>query len=108
MTRDQGIDMVIRYDHVRPSDLDLFTAKSGISEAELLAMIEPMRDPAIWQRNGTGSWHVKDHVGNHRNGPGVEAARLPNVGNWRPFDPTVSRASERFQEDGRQSDYVLL
>jgi N-acetyl sugar amidotransferase len=108
MTRDQGIDMVMRYDHVRPSDLDVFIGKSGISEAELLALIEPMRDPAVWEKDGAGGWRVKDHVGNHRKDPGVEAARLANVGNWRPFAPTPSRASERFQEDGRQADYVLL
>lgn len=108
MTREQGIDMVMRYDHVRPSDLDVFSAKSGISETELLAMIEAMRDPAIWERDASGGWHAKDHVGNHRNDPGVEAARLPGVGNWRPFTPTPSRAPGRYQEDGRQTDYVPL
>lgn len=108
MTRDQGIDMVLRYDPVRPRDMDIFLRKSGMTEAEFMALVEPMRDPAIWQRAADGAWVARDNVGNHRRDKGVEEARLPSVGNWRPFVPTSSRSSERFQDDNDQTDYVLL
>jgi N-acetyl sugar amidotransferase len=108
MSRDQGIDLVMQYDHVRPYDMDLFLAKSGMAESDFLAMLDPMRDPAIWERNGTGDWRLKDHVGNHVHDPGVAAARLPHIANWEPFAPTPSKAMARYQEDGKQSDYVLL
>lgn len=108
MTREQGIEMVMRHDHVRPYDMDLFLAKSGMRETELLKMIEPMRDPAIWERDPKGDWRVKDHVGNHLNDPGVELARLPQVSKWQPFEPTAPEVSVRRQEDGRQTDYVIL
>jgi hypothetical protein len=67
-----------------------------------------MRDPSIWEKNASGQWQVKDHIGNHVNDPGVEQARLPQVGTWQPFQPTPLEVSIKRQEDGRQSDYVLL
>jgi N-acetyl sugar amidotransferase len=108
MTREQGIEMVMRYDHLRPSDMDVFLRKSGLSEPQLLEMIEPMRDPSIWEMDPAGKWRIKDHVGNHIDDPGVREARLPQAANWRPFEPTPSQLPLRYQEDGRQSDYVLL
>lgn len=107
MTRDQGIDMVLKYDPIRPYDMDIFLQKSGMTELELLELVEPMRDPAIWDK-GPNGWRLKDNIGNHRNDPGVAEARLPNVGNWEPFKPTPSKAAARYQKDGEQTDYVIL
>jgi N-acetyl sugar amidotransferase len=108
MSREQGIEMVMRFDHVRPYDTDIFLDKSGMTDAELLAMVEPMRDPSIWEKNAPGQWQVKDHVGNHINDAGVDKARLSQIGIWQPFKPTPPEVSIKRQEDGRQSDYVLL
>lgn len=108
MSRDQGIDMVLRYDAVRPRDMDIFLRNSGMSEAELLALVESMRDPAIWERGSDGVWRTMDNAGNHRNDPGVAEARLPHVGNWQSFVPTPSHAAARYQDDNNQTDYVLL
>jgi N-acetyl sugar amidotransferase len=107
MTRDQGIDMVMKYDPVRPYDMDIFLRKSGMTEQELLDLVEPMRDPSIWEKGPRG-WELRDNISNHRDDPGVEAARLPNVGNWEPFRPTPSKAMARYQKDGEQTDYILL
>jgi hypothetical protein len=108
MSREQGIDMVMQYDHVRPYDMDIFLKRTGMTEQELLDLVEPMRDPAIWQRDAKGEWQRKDHVGNHRRDEGVDTARLPHVENWRPFEPTPSKAMARSQKDGEQTDYVTL
>ena len=108
MSREQGIEMVQQFDHVRPYDMDIFLKRSGMTEQELLDFIDPMRDPSVWERGPDGGWRQKDHVGNHVRDADVDKARLPHVENWRPFEPTPSRAMERYQEDGKQTDYVTL
>ena len=37
MSRERAIDMVAKYDHVRPTDMDVFLNSVGMTEAELLA-----------------------------------------------------------------------
>jgi len=108
MTREQGIEMVMHYDAFRPSDTDIFLKKAKMTEAELLALVEPMRDPAIWKKNAEGYWQATDNVGNHLRDSGVDKGRLTQIANWQPFEPTPSHATSRYQEDGRQTDYVLL
>jgi N-acetyl sugar amidotransferase len=108
MSRERAIDMVARYDHVRPSDIDVFLASVGMSESELLALIEPMRDPSIWQKGIDGAWRTADSVVNHRNDPGVEEARVLLTDDNRPFIRTPEKASARAQGDRKQTEYVLL
>ena len=78
MTREEGIELVRRYDAVRPRTLDTYLKFLGITEEEFLAWIEPMRDGQIWQKSKSG-WVAKDSVANHRDGPAVESARVPLV-----------------------------
>ena len=40
MTREEGIKLINKYDHVRPSDLDVFTRETGVTEEEILESIE--------------------------------------------------------------------
>ena len=108
MSREQGIEMVAKHDHVRPYDMDIFLRKVAMTEAELMGLIERMRDPAVWEKASDGTWRTKDSIANHVKDPGVAAARLATVGNWRPFEPTPTKAMGRYQEDGKQTDYVLL
>lgn len=79
MTREEGIEMVKKYDHVRPSDLDIFLKFVGMTEKEFLDSVEHLRDPRIWEKDDKGNWHIKDSVANHINDPGVDKARLPLV-----------------------------
>ena len=53
MSRERAIDMVARYDHVRPSDMDVFLNSVDMRRTSFLAMVEPMRDPSIWKKGGT-------------------------------------------------------
>jgi hypothetical protein len=108
MSRERAIDMVARYDHVRPTDMDVFLTSAGMTEAELLAMIEPMRDPLIWKKDTGGGWRTTDSVVNHRDDPGVEQARLPLVNDNIPFKCTPERTSSRAQTGQPQTEYVLL
>ena len=51
MTREEGIEMVVRYDSVRPSDLDLYLKFIGMTESEFEACVEAFAGPA---NMGTG------------------------------------------------------
>ena len=108
MSRERAIEMVAKYDHVRPSDMDVFLNSVGMTEAELLALVEPMRDPSIWKKGADGVWRTKDNVGNHIKDPGVEAVRQPLRDNVRPFAPTPEKVSPHAQRLNEQTEYVLL
>ena len=78
MTREQGIDKVVRHDPARPRDLDLLLEFLSMREEEFEALVEHLRDERIWMRDSAGGkWKTKDSIGNHRNDAGGEAARLP-------------------------------
>jgi N-acetyl sugar amidotransferase len=78
MTREQGIDLVVKHDPARPRDLDLLLEFLGITEAQFEGLVEPLRDQRIWEKDGkSGKWRTKDSIGNHKNDAGVDAARLP-------------------------------
>lgn len=108
MTREQGCEMVAKHDHVRPSDMDIFLNAVGMKEEEILEMIEPMRDPRIWEKRPDGSWVTKDSIANHVNEEGVEAARVPQQENVRPFIKTPEKTSPHAQKSGEQTEYVIL
>jgi len=77
MTREEGIELVKQYDHVRPETLDTYLRFLQVTEDEFYEWIESMRDLDIWQRDSSGHWYVKDSVANHISDSGVEAARVP-------------------------------
>lgn len=78
MTREEAIDLVREYDHVRPRTLDTYLRYLGVTEAEFEAAIESMRDPSIWHRDG-GCWQMLDSVAQHRDDPRAVGARVPLV-----------------------------
>lgn len=61
MTRERGIEMVRKYDHVKPRrDLERWLAYVGMSEAEFDAIADTFRDPRVWRIVGN-EW-VKDNL----------------------------------------------
>jgi N-acetyl sugar amidotransferase len=58
MSRDEGIELVRRHDHVKPGDLPRWLGYVGMSETEFDAVADTFRDPRVWRREG-GRW-VKD------------------------------------------------
>jgi N-acetyl sugar amidotransferase len=56
MTREQGIEMVRRYDHVVSSDLGYWLDYVGMSEAEFWLTADRFRDPRVWWI-ADGQWH---------------------------------------------------
>jgi N-acetyl sugar amidotransferase len=114
MTREQGIDLVMQYDPVRPKDLDVYLKFVGMTEQEFLDSIKHLRDRSIWEKGADGRWCVKDHIGNHIHDPGVDAVRLPLKEPFRPFVPSPRKhyvRDEHVQEGeslNDQSEYVIL
>jgi N-acetyl sugar amidotransferase len=114
MTREEGIDMVMKYDHIRPSDLDLYLNFVDITAEEFEAAIEHLRDISIWERASDGQWRCKDNIGNHINDPGVDEVRLPLEANRTGFIKSKRATYERddhIYEDevlNKQGEYVIL
>jgi N-acetyl sugar amidotransferase len=62
MTRDEGIEMVRRYDAVKPmKDLTRWLEYVGMSEQEFDEIADTFRDPRVWARDESGEW-VKDNI----------------------------------------------
>lgn len=55
MTREKGIEMVKKYDHVRSSDISYWCEYVGISEEEFDHTADTFRDPRVWWIKG-GEW----------------------------------------------------
>lgn len=108
MTREEGIAMVMKFDHVRPSDTDIFLRGVGMTEDELLAVIEPFRDPSVWTKEEGGIWRQRDIIENHIDDLGVDKVRLPISEDRRPFVRTPEKVSLHCQRAGQQTHYVIL
>jgi N-acetyl sugar amidotransferase len=61
MTREQGIEMVKKYDSVKPRDLKRWVNYVGITEEEFDKIADTFRDPKVWWKNEKGEW-VKDNI----------------------------------------------
>ena len=108
ITREEGIKLVEKYDHIRPSDLDLFLKEHSMTEDEFLSIIEPMRDPSIWEKNKKGQWVRRDSIINHINDDGVDYVRLPISNTNKPFIKTNEKKSTHSIRHGEEQKYVLL
>jgi N-acetyl sugar amidotransferase len=62
LTREQGVEMVRKYDHVKPRrDLERWLKYVGMSEQEFDETADRFRDPRVWRRNAEGAWE-KDNL----------------------------------------------
>ena len=79
MTREQGIKLVKKYDHVYPTDIKIYCRYTGLTEKQIIEAVDKMRDKRIWERKN-GNWQLTDGVWNHVHDKGVKEARLPLTG----------------------------
>lgn len=61
MTRDTGIEMIRKYDHVKPSDLQRWLPYVQMTESEFDRVCDTFRDPKVWWKNSSGEW-MKDNI----------------------------------------------
>jgi len=76
MTREEGIELVSRYQNIKPSDLPLFLRWLGMAEGEFWQYIKQRHDPKIWKKNNNGGWELNDSIVNHSKDEGVDEVRL--------------------------------
>lgn len=80
MTREEGMEVVRRYDANEPSTLGEYCEFLGISRQDFYQLAEPMRDSAIWERKGdSGDWQPKDAVWQHEMSEREEQVRVKQV-----------------------------
>lgn len=115
ITREEGIEMVMKYDHVRPSDLDVYLKFVGMTEEEFLESIDYLRDPQIWESGPDGIWRTRDNMGNHIHDPGVDEVRRPLNPDRKGFIRSRPKRSylrnddiEEFENLNAQEEYVIL
>jgi imidazoleglycerol phosphate synthase cyclase subunit len=60
MTRDEGIELVRKYDHVKPRDIYRWLSYVGMTEEEFDRVADTFRDPRVWRRENE-MW-VKDNI----------------------------------------------
>ena len=77
LTREQGIELVKKYQNIKPSkkSLRLFLRWVGMSEKDFYKAIDKFRSPMAWQKVGK-TWKLKDSIMNHAHDSGVSDARL--------------------------------
>ncbi len=103
MTREEGIEMVKKHDHKRPSDLDFFLNYLEISEEEFENMIDNMRDTNIWSKNASGNWALLDNVENHANDEFCDKVKLPQN-----KERTSYLAPKKEKKETFANDFILL
>jgi N-acetyl sugar amidotransferase len=79
ITREEGINLVERYDSVKPKDLYTWLEFVDMSENEFYEIVNSMRDSSVWKKNNSGEWILKDTVINHMNDQFVEEVKLPLI-----------------------------
>ena len=61
MTREEGIEIVRKYDHVKPRrDLERWLKYVGMTKEEFDRIADTFRDPRVWRKEN-GEW-VKDNI----------------------------------------------
>jgi hypothetical protein len=60
MSRDEGIELVRKYDHVKPRDLQRWLDYVSMTEEEFDRIADTFRDPRVWRRKNS-EW-VKDNI----------------------------------------------
>ncbi|PJE81443.1 N-acetyl sugar amidotransferase [Candidatus Pacearchaeota archaeon CG10_big_fil_rev_8_21_14_0_10_32_42] len=61
ITREKGIEMVRKYDHVKSSDLKRWLKYVDMTEGEFDGVADTFRDPNVWWKNEKGEW-IKDNL----------------------------------------------
>lgn len=60
MTRDAAVEMVRRYDHVKPRDLKRWLEYTGTMEADFDRIADTFRSPRVWRKSEHGVWEKEN------------------------------------------------
>ena len=76
MTREEGIELVVAYDSVKPRSFEYYCNYLGISESDFFRIVDPQRDPAAWRLTADDVWVVLDSVDRQKVSRFIEDARI--------------------------------
>ena len=108
MSREEGIKLVQKYDHVEPSDMEIFLKNAKISRENFFKIIDKFRDGSIWEKK-QGKWIKKDCVSNYKKSVNiVRAAQKLKKSSDKLFIKTKEKTSSHLQKNNKQTDYVIL
>ncbi|MEK6938036.1 MAG: N-acetyl sugar amidotransferase [Nanoarchaeota archaeon] len=79
LTREEGIDLVSKYQNKKPKNLKLFLDWLGITENGFYYFINQHRNNNIWKRDNNFKWKLRDSVINHHNDTEADKVRLPKI-----------------------------
>jgi len=103
MTREQGQQMVRRYNPVMPTDTDLFLDWMAMTKDELVDHLNRHRNPNLWTRNDAGDWALKNCVaGDVCDAPNIEQARLDAE------DQCTFRVCNNREPDHPDRSYIII
>ncbi len=102
LTREEGIELVNKFQFKKPKTLQLFLKWLGITENGFYYFIDQHRDHKIWSKNEGGEWGLKDNIINHKADSGVGEVRLEKKENC---EFTVTPSKKR---DNEAENYTLI
>lgn len=76
LTRAEGKALVKEYDAHTPHSLEYYCEFLGISVDQFYALVEPMRDASMWEKNANGEWQIKDAIWLHEDAAAEEKAKV--------------------------------
>lgn len=62
ISRQEGLELIKKYQGVIPKSLNTFLNWLDITEDEFMAYINPFRDPNVWNKNSDGQWVCQGSV----------------------------------------------
>lgn len=101
MSREEGIEMVRKYQNLQPVDLGLFLQWLEMSAERFWGYIDRHRDERIWQKTDT-RWDLRDSVIHHGNDEGVDDVRLGKTGTCRFI------ITPRKDQNAQENEYILI
>ena len=101
ITREEGIDLVTKYQDLKPEGLGKFLQWLEIEEHEFFDYIDPHRDNGIWKKDKE-NWALSDHVKKHKEDLGTKQVSL-EVNDKRNYIVT-----ELLENEELEDDYILL
>ena len=108
MTREEGINLVLKHDHVVPKDLEIFLRKAKILKKEFFNIVDNLRDSSIWKKNKSSVWKKLDNISNHIKDNFVDEVRVKLKNKKSLFIKTKEKKSKHSQKDSNQNDYVII
>jgi len=102
MSREEGVEIVKKFQEVKPRNLDLFLNWLGISERGFYFLINRFRSSDIWEKDNHDRWFLKDSIINHDDDLGADKVGLPKTNEPSSFEITKQKAKDK------NKGYILI